>query len=215
MNMNGRGTYVSKLDRLIAEHEEIVRSLKLAKDLIEGDVREKKLKTNGALTEALAHEAVTRGPSKKKRSPLATGHRFGRGRIAAQRARSEEFLAHFDTKKPTLPPSNGNGNPIMRSALGPMVRRGYLAKKGDGYIRTTKPYVVNPGQAWKHKAPTNGHPTERQRREISAAFLAEFDPETPKTVKSKLLASMLRTGYLKRKGDGYIRTAKEFLVVRA
>jgi hypothetical protein len=50
------------------------------------------------------------------------------------------------------------------------------------------------------------------RRERSLALLAQFDREQPRRIKSKGLAPLILHGYLKRKGDGYVRTAREFTV---
>lgn len=132
MNPNRSGGYVSKIDRLIDEHERALEALKLTRDMLNGEAREKKqTRSNGALTAALAHEAV-RKPS--RRTPAVRTKVPGYGRkIREQRERSKAFLDQFD---PTEPRS------ITTTGMGSLVRRGYLKRKGDGYVRTTKEYLV-------------------------------------------------------------------------
>jgi hypothetical protein len=52
----------------------------------------------------------------------------------------------------------------------------------------------------------------RAQRERSLALLKRFDPETPRRFKTRGIAPLLLNGYLKKKGDGYVRTAREFTV---
>jgi hypothetical protein len=53
----------------------------------------------------------------------------------------------------------------------------------------------------------------RARRTRSFTFLSKFDREKPTRVpNAKGIAPLLLHGYLKKKGDGYVRTAREFSV---
>ena len=53
----------------------------------------------------------------------------------------------------------------------------------------------------------------RAQRQASADLLAQFDPKTPRHIEGvRSLGSLVRRGYLRPKGDGYIRTAKEYSV---
>jgi hypothetical protein len=58
----------------------------------------------------------------------------------------------------------------------------------------------------------------RKRRKATLAFLESFDREKPGHGNGALVKSgigtLLRHGYLKRKGDGYVRTGREFTVER-
>lgn len=65
-----------------------------------------------------------------KRGPNTGAHVSG---IRARRQKSAAVLAKYSTDDPR--PST-----IAGVQIGPYVRRGYLKKKGDGYIRTAKPY---------------------------------------------------------------------------
>ena len=61
--------------------------------------------------------------------------------IKRQRTLSARYLAQFHTDDPQRPKDVkikiGHG-------VGALVRRGYLKKKAGGYIRTAKPYEINP-----------------------------------------------------------------------
>jgi hypothetical protein len=75
-------------------------------------------------------------------------------------------------------------------------------------------------------APSNGHGASngtapktkkhgrtakiKRQRAISAALLAKYDPETPRTVGGSGLGSLVRRGYLVKTDAGYLRTAKPF-----
>lgn len=81
----------------------------------------------------------------KPGSPPRGGRRATPGshvsRIRAQRERTAEMLARFDTSTPRTPAELGLTGRIM---TGSVVRRGYLKKKAGGYVRTGKPYYVDP-----------------------------------------------------------------------
>jgi hypothetical protein len=73
-------------------------------------------------------ERRAQAPAKKQPGPFSAKHK-------AQRAKSAALLAKYDPETPR--PST-----ILGHAAGVMVRRGYLAKKDDGYIRTAKPFEI-------------------------------------------------------------------------
>jgi hypothetical protein len=86
--------------------------------------------------------------------------------------------------------------------------RGQLAKKLAGAVKTRKA-----------AAPPKG-----SRRQQTATFLAQFGP-TPRTPKAaveaaglpspliaRTVGSLVRHGYLKKKGDGYVRTPRAYAV---
>lgn len=53
----------------------------------------------------------------------------------------------------------------------------------------------------------------QRKRERIAATLAQFDSKIPRQPENGYTAgALVRRGYLKRKGDGFVRTAKEFSV---
>jgi len=70
--------------------------------------------------------------------------------------------------------------------------------------------------AGRHRAPKGSLvPTITRRRRRTEALLARFNPDTPTMLETnaagrQAVGSMVRYGYLKPKGDGFVRTAKEF-----
>jgi hypothetical protein len=54
-------------------------------------------------------------------------------------------LALFDPKQPRDP--HGFTMPGIGSRVGPLVHGGYLKRRGDGYVRTLKPFYVDPRDA--------------------------------------------------------------------
>jgi len=75
---------------------------------------------------------------------------------------------------------------------------------------TVKP--ASPREA-RPKAKARGISRERvERRTATAAILELFDREEPRRAPVKVpgLGALVRRGYLKQRGDGYIRTAKPF-----
>lgn len=61
----------------------------------------------------------------------------------------------------------------------------------------------------------------RRRRQASIAFLARFNRDTPTELdpngglSNRGIGALVRHGYLKPKGDGFVRTAKEFTEKKA
>jgi|SRR5215813_7888018 len=131
MNSNGSLSYSTKLDRLIAEHEEILKALRLTRDLIDGQRRERKQRRDDALTAALAAEAI----HKSRKAARKPSGRFTDAIVTKRRQKSARFLELFDTETPkrfTGPKPN------------PFVAKGYLKKTADGYLRTAKEFRVAP-----------------------------------------------------------------------
>jgi hypothetical protein len=62
----------------------------------------------------------------------------------------------------------------------------------------------------------HGAASVKERRAATAAFLKSFDDVKPGKGNGVLVKSgigtLLRHGYLKRKGDGYVRTGREFSI---
>lgn len=56
----------------------------------------------------------------------------------------------------------------------------------------------------------------RQQRQASAALIAQLDPTEPKQLFGNLqgLGALVRRGYITKKGDGYIKTEKEYVVAK-
>lgn len=65
-------------------------------------------------------------------------------KISAQRQRTADLLAGLNPTTPTL---TAEMDPVARRGIGSMVRRGYVKRKGDGYVRTAKAFDVDPKSA--------------------------------------------------------------------
>ena len=121
------GATRTRLRRLLEQHEHMAASLRMALELLDADIVKKKSKPVGprhlppALTQALDQEATrhSTGPSTKE------------GRHAV-RQRTAKVLASFDTTTP---------QPTSGRHIGILITRGYLKRKGDGYVRTSKEYT--------------------------------------------------------------------------
>ena len=124
------GSARAKLQRLLQYHEHIVESLQTSLGLLDGVVIAKKMNGAGVphfVAQAVASEAARKAAKPKK--PY-----LGKEALKAQRVRTAAMLAKYDRTKPR--PTEAAGR-----AIGIMVTRGYLVKKGDGYIRTAKEFT--------------------------------------------------------------------------
>jgi len=84
--------------------------------------------------------------------------------------------------------------------------------------KMTKRWHVNGSAKPKHGRGSGEHSTSaiRKRRLAAARLLASFDTTKPKSGDGigKSIGTYVRRGYLKQSGDGYIRTAKPWVVER-
>ena len=111
-----------------------------------------------------------------------------------------------------------------------LTHNGYLVRRGQIITRTKKAWTVDKSVAErerrharaatpapKKKPGTAARPgsfsdQRRRQRQQTAEYLAQFDTEEPRTIPSPALGAYVRRGYLKPKGDGYLRTSKPFTV---
>lgn len=112
--------------KLLQHHESIVHSLRTTLALLTGQQQ--------AATQKRAAQVQAKALTLDK--GRRTSKKQDRVSLKEQRQRSIEFLAQFNM---TTPVPNPNSN---YHGLGPLVRRGYLKKKGDGYLRTSKAYEL-------------------------------------------------------------------------
>lgn len=139
---NGHGNSGStKLDRLLAFHESAAAAIRMTIGLMNG--HEKTAKTNGhasVLADAIALDGARRTKTKKK--PLRNGER--KAAIRKQREQTERTLAAFGTTKARelKDVAAEVGVRVQQIGIGPLLKAKYLKRKRGGYVRTTKPYVV-------------------------------------------------------------------------
>lgn len=139
--MNGNGTGPgpgsgSRLLRLLHFHEERAAAIRLVLDMLQDTKQASSTaRATQTLQQAIRQDAVRR--QTKRGRPQKQKRTWPRGQqLADQRARSAAILAQFDPKEPRP------GFTAAGRGLGSLVRRGYLKKKGDGYVRTSQEYVV-------------------------------------------------------------------------
>lgn len=143
------------LARLLTYHENAAASIRATIALLQGQPEQRGKSSNGhsptmhaALTldkerraKKLVYQREWRKTHPQKTHPRKSGGHTNR--VLTQRRRTAETLGHFDLTEPKLPgelPFKPMGLPIL-------VTRGYLKKKGPGYVRTAKPFHVNPKDA--------------------------------------------------------------------
>ncbi len=126
-------TAIDQIRKVLAYHENAAAALRLSLSLLASSPTARAARNgNGHVTnETIALEI----DAARRRVNGRTNGGRAKGKLAAQRQRSAEFLATFDPRAPTQP----NGN---KRIIGVFVRRGYLRRKGDGFIRTAKAYHV-------------------------------------------------------------------------
>lgn len=136
MNTNGTGPGggQARIRALLAHHEAIVRALQTTLELLTGEAAAKKTKRVPAvLGAALAEEAARRtkrGRPRGKRAPWPNSDQR-----RALRAESARILALFSA---TPQRQEDVGLDASRTKLQPLIRWGYLRKKGKGWVRTAK-----------------------------------------------------------------------------
>ena len=145
-----------RLARLLAYHENAAATIRATIALLEQpDPRGPRAFSNGhspIMHAALQVDAARREKKKewqrayieRKKAKTKTGPHPNA--MHNQRQRTADALAHFDPTEPKLP----GELPFKPEGLGRLVVHGYLKRKGLGYVRTAKPYQVNP----KKKAAT-------------------------------------------------------------
>ena len=122
---NGHGGF-ARLEKALAKHEHIVESLRLALEVMRGEAHASSAKrAPQVLAQAVQIDAGRRRG--RPRNPHR-GHK-----VKDQRQRSADFLSQFDATTPSTHSVAGFAS---------LIRRGYLKKKGEGYVRTSKPYEV-------------------------------------------------------------------------
>ena len=147
------------LSRLLAVHENAAAAIRATIALLHSERLHVSSNGNGEGLPAIARAAVAidterrekirqyqREWAAKKKAQATPPSRGGISRQKREnRIRSSEALAKFDPKDTRTAAELGIVNPA--NLIGPLVRRGYLKKKGGGYIRTAKPFHINPRDA--------------------------------------------------------------------
>jgi len=134
MTAHSKGTAVGlskRLDKLLEFHEDMARAVRLTIGALNGHATAAKQNGHTSVIEQAIELDDQRRTAKKAKRKKASGSPEA---VQKRRRRSVKYLAGFDATHPR--PSE--------SGMSSMIARGYLRKKGDGYIRTSKPFHVDP-----------------------------------------------------------------------
>ena len=131
-----------QIERLLTFHEQAASSLRFTLKLMDADLAARRTeRAPSVIDDAIAIEAAR--VDKKRGRPRKTGGQprtqkedQSAGARTARREASAALLARFSTVDP-IPAGDG----AIRF-IGPLVRRGYLKKKGEGYLRTAKEFTI-------------------------------------------------------------------------
>lgn len=99
-----------------------------------------------------------------------------------------------------------NGSPLAEAVNGHHHGNGWTPERRAAVSKK----MVATWEKRKNGEKPHGKESVRERRERSAELLKKFSPDEPRVIKSMSMGSLVRRGYLKKKGDGYIRTAKPY-----
>jgi hypothetical protein len=148
--------FPEKLERLLAFHENAAAAVRATMALlaaVPSSSRPGPKPSNGIPPTIRAAVAIRRaarpGPkpnrraaasSSRKRKPSAA--RMYGAKAIERRKGTAAILAQFDPREPRLPGEIENGGKRY-GGIGPLVRRGYLKRRGDGFVRTGKPFHVS------------------------------------------------------------------------
>lgn len=144
----GNGHSPSKLEKLLEYHERAAAAVRTTLELLRAAAHASAVdRQSRTINTALVLDAMRSNgappapmPGKKRGRPPGTVKRGSK--IRAQRTRSATFLDGFDRSEPREPGPIAALLGVSALTTGSMVRRGYLAKKGSGYVRTAKEFRV-------------------------------------------------------------------------
>ena|SRR6188768_230203 len=105
---------------------------------------------------------------------------------------------------------------VIRAAMRLYTEHHSIARRDEARLASVLDTLDRARQASTRAASEPGYGTrqrERERRRASAALLATFDPVVPRDApagRERSVAPLIRHGYLRKKGEGYVRTSKPF-----
>jgi hypothetical protein len=144
-----------KMLALADSYEAQARALRTAVAIMGDEDRIRARETLPAkLTAAIAQRTPTKSTSAKAAAPATKKRAKPK---AQRRAQTATLLAQFNATRPVeaatalraagIDSGRGRGG-----GIGTLVRHGYLKAKGDGFLRTSQPFLVDPSSA-----SSNGH----------------------------------------------------------
>jgi hypothetical protein len=127
---------LGRLVALLDYHRRCVASIQTTIELLQVDPHDGRRVARTITTAMVLDDLRRDAPAAAAPSGAKRGRpkkQSWKDQMHAQRVESANYLAKFDTNDPRSFPGRG---------LGSFVRRGYLVKRGDGYVRTSKDYRV-------------------------------------------------------------------------
>jgi hypothetical protein len=116
----------AQLLRLLRAHEEAAAAIRLTLRLLHGQAATvKRARAQRVIDQAIQIDAARRTNGRPRDQRRMTVH--------DKRVKSAAFLRKFSATEP---------RPMRSRNLGSLVRRGYLKKTADGYVRTAKEYSI-------------------------------------------------------------------------
>lgn len=108
---------------------------------------------------------------------------------------------------------------LLREVQAKQIKAARAVDKVRARVATTPTSSTTRVNGSTHRVAAKGYHTNAvklRRRKATAAKLAKFDRETPRSASEARIfgevATLVRHGYLKSSGDGYVRTEKPFNV---
>lgn len=210
-------TTTEKILERAAHYERLAAALRLAAHELNGHLTEKKQAAGvGAMLSAAVQlraeqrETVTQRPKPARKESYASL----REKVAARQEQIRALLAQADSLSAAQIRTQLKET-VTKSRIGQILAEIGARKVGTGQqtrwtlVRGVGKKAANP------KKPKQTAAMVQARRRRSAAILAKFDATEPRPLvgdEQRKASGLLRRGYLKAKGDGYIRTGKEFTV---
>jgi Arc/MetJ-type ribon-helix-helix transcriptional regulator len=147
---------VDQMRKLLAEYEHAAEAIRTTLGLLNGHATAAKQNGHAStITDAMLLDAQRRtAKAARATAPRLSknGKTLGRPKktrhdaMLQRRRDTEAFLAAFETTTPiTLADvkTAAGGTLPIRGGLGTLLRHGYLKRKGGGFIRTSKAFVVD------------------------------------------------------------------------
>jgi hypothetical protein len=117
------------LEELLEYHEDAANHIRRTLDLLA------RMNGAGAESSATIVEKLGAFVARGRAAQAAVDAAIAAPKKKSTRQQAAQLLARFDLKEPR---SAGEG----KMQIGALTRHGYLRKKGDGYVRTTKAFTV-------------------------------------------------------------------------
>lgn len=217
-------TTTEKILERAAHYERLAAALRLAAHELNGHLTEKKQAAGvGAMLSAaveLREQQRATVPRPERRQRRGKGYSW-KDRQAAAAARLPTVRALFG-QADSLSTAEvqkhlaKQRDRVSTSRIGQVLRQLGAEPTGTGHHTRWVLATHRPGKAKKAKAPKRGGYSKDAvvaRRQQTATLLASFDRDEPRPMANPRQAGVLiQHGYLKAKGDGFLRTAKEFQV---